>query len=65
MELYAMIQVFIPLSAINHMGRNVASMFYFYVSAKPLAATCRTMRFCGTPVEKHCFKDLLRSDFKT
>jgi len=28
MEPYAMIQLFILLSVMNHMGRNVASMFY-------------------------------------
>jgi len=43
MEPYAMIQVSILLSVINQMGRNVASIFYFYISAEPLAATRRTL----------------------
>jgi len=47
MEPYAAIQVSeILLSLINQMGRYVASISYFYVSAEP-------WRFRGTPVEKH------------
>ena len=53
MEPYAMIQVSIPLSVMNQMGRNFASMLYFCVSAEPLEATRGTLRFRGTPVEKH------------
>jgi len=47
MEPYAMIQVSILLSVIYQMGKNVTSMFDFYVSLEPLAASR------GTPVEKH------------
>jgi len=50
MEPYAMIQVSVLLSVMKQMCRNVASMFYFYVSAETLAATR------GTPVGKHCVK---------
>jgi len=50
METYAMIQLSILLFVIKQMSRNVASMFYFYVSAEPLAATRRA------PVENHCSK---------
>jgi len=44
----------IQLFVTNQMGRNVASMFYFYVSVEPLAATRGTLRVRVTPVEKHC-----------
>jgi len=53
MEPYAMIQLPILLFIINQIGRNVASIFYFYVSAEPLPATRDTLRFRGNPVEKH------------
>jgi len=47
MEPYAMIQVSILLSVMYQMGKNVTSMFDFYVSLEHLAATRRN------PVEKH------------
>jgi len=51
MEPCATIQVSVLLPVMKQMGRNVASLFYFYVSAEPLAATPGTLRFRGTPVE--------------
>jgi len=54
MKPYTMLQVFILFSVINQTGRNVVSMFYFYVYAETLAVTCRTLRSHGTQVEKHC-----------
>jgi len=56
LETFAMIQVSVLLLLITQMSRNMASLFYFYVSAEPLAATPRTLRFNGTPVEKHWLK---------
>jgi len=58
MEPYAMTPVSILVSVKKQTGRNVASMFYFCVSAEPLAVTSGTLRFRGTPVEKHCSRKL-------
>jgi len=48
MEPYAMIQVSVLLPVKKQMGRNVASMFHFYLLTEPLAATR------GSLFGKHC-----------
>jgi len=58
MEFHVMIEVSILISVINQMSGNVAYIFYHEiikkVSGEHLAAARGTLRFCRTPVEKHC-----------
>jgi len=60
MEPYAMIQVSILLSVVYQIGKNVTSMFDFYVSAETLATTCGPLRFRGPRLKNAALQNYIQ-----